>query len=244
MQKRFWELDFLRGVAILMMIVYHTIFDLDFLKIVEMDIHSHPVWVFARSIPVIFITLVGICLTISYLKASKKLDRKQLRMKFIKRGLWIFSWGIAATIVSWVLLGEGFIVFGILHFIGLSIILAYPLLGNKNDLVLFGGIFIAMGIGLLSMSFAFPYLLWLGFVPVGFYTIDYFPLLPWFGFILIGIHLGNEFYSNNKRRFRIKDLSKNGLVKPFCFLGRYSLFIYLTHQLLIISIIYAVLHLL
>ncbi len=236
--QRFWELDFLRGVAILMMIVYHTIFDLSFLKIVEIDIYSPAIWIFARTIPVIFITLVGICLTISYSRASKRLNGKQLRMKYIKRGLWVFFWGIVATIFSWLLLREGFIVFGILHFIGLSIILVYPFLKKKSDFIIIGGIFIVLGVLLLTTTFSFPYLIWLGFVPPWFHTIDFFPILPWFGFILIGLGLGNEFYKDGKRQFRIKDLSDNSLVKPLSFIGRHALFIYLTHQILLLSIIY------
>ncbi|MBN2101919.1 MAG: DUF1624 domain-containing protein [Candidatus Aenigmarchaeota archaeon] len=237
MQKRFWELDFLRGVAIVMMIVYHTIFDLNFLKIVVIDIYSPAIWFFARAIPVLFITLVGVCLTISHSRASEKLDRKRLRMKFIRRGLWIFSWGIAVTFVSWLLVPEGFIVFGILHFIGLSIILAYPLLRRRGDFFVIGAIFVALGIALLNTSFSFPYLLWLGFAPGWFHTLDFFPILPWFGFILIGIGIGNEFYKDGKRRFVIKELSENKIVKPLSLLGRHALFIYLTHQIAILIII-------
>jgi uncharacterized membrane protein len=241
MQKpaRFWEIDCFRGIAIIMMIIYHTVFDLNFLHVFEIDTNFTPVWLFARMIPVIFITLVGISLVISYEKASKRLSEKQLFLKYLRRGLWIFSWGLAVTVASYLLLGEGFIVFGILHFIGLSIILAYPVLrGKSGDLLFFAGICIAMGAALLSTAFSFPYLLWLGFVPAGFHTIDYFPILPWFGFILIGIYLGREFYSGNKRRFEIREMGGNKAIRPLLFLGRHSLAIYLTHQILLLGAIY------
>ena len=111
---RYWEIDFLRGVAIIMMIVFHAIFDFTFFSSYEIDLQSGFWWLFARITASIFIFLVGISLTLSY-------SRKKEFSKYLYRGTKIFSWGLVITLVTWIFLSQGFIAFGILHFIGLSI---------------------------------------------------------------------------------------------------------------------------
>jgi uncharacterized membrane protein len=104
---------------------------------------------------------------------------------------------------------------------------------------LVGLLCISIGVVLrITVMVDFPWLLWFGFVPTQFYTLDYFPLLPWFGVVLIGIFLGNNLYQNNTRSFRLKDHSQLIINRVLCFLGRHSLIIYLLHQLLIVGILY------
>ena len=102
-----------------------------------------------------------------------------------------------------------YIVFGVLHCIGLSIILAYPLIRFRIPALVLGILCIIIGVFLrTTVTVDFPWLLWLGFTPSQFYTLDYFPLLPWFGVVLIGVFLGNSLYQNNKRKFSLKDHSQ------------------------------------
>ncbi len=252
---RFWEIDFLRGLAVVMMIAFHFFFDLNFFGIASLNLNNGLWIIFARLIAIIFIFLVGVSLTISYAKAKIK---KQARFrKYLFRGIKIFGYGLIISIVTFLFLREGFIMFGILHFIGISIILAYPFvkLSQKfsqkkkvlnyfavfNFVVLFFGIaIIIVGLILNSFRFDFFYLMWLGFIPTKLYTFDYFPLLPWFGIILIGIFAGNILYKNGKRSFSIPEIEKlrklkilkqiSLILSYICFLGRHSLIIYLLHQ--------------
>jgi uncharacterized membrane protein len=159
-------------------------------------------------------------------------------MKYILRGFYIFGLGMIITLASWLYLKEGYIIFGVLHCIGISIILAYPFLQFNYQNLIIGIFLIFFGVVLKQFTFNFYWLIWLGFTPATFYTIDYFPLLPWFGVVLIGIFLGNIFYKNYKRKFNLEDLSIYKFIAIFCFLGRHSLIIYLLHQPIIIFIIY------
>ncbi|MBU4124390.1 MAG: DUF1624 domain-containing protein, partial [Nanoarchaeota archaeon] len=95
-----------------------------------------------------------------------------------------------------------------------------------------------IGLILQNFTFDFPWLLWLGFYPTNMVTFDYFPLLPWFGIILIGIYFGKLLYKNNKRTFKISDLSNYLNIKFVSFLGKNSLLIYLMHQPLLILILF------
>jgi len=239
--ERFWEIDVLRGIAILMMITYHVIFDLNYFGFTSTDLNSLPVLLFLYPVGTLFLLLVGISLTLSYSRVKQTLTRNQLWIKYFNRGSSIFGLGLLITLVTWVYPHNGFIVFGVLHCIGLSILLAYPFIRSRLSALLVGVICIGIGVVLrISVTVDFPWLLWLGFVPTQFYTLDYFPLLPWVGVVLVGIFLGNSLYQNNIRSFRLKDYSQFIITRLFCFLGRHSLIIYLLHQLIIVGILYLV----
>lgn len=241
LNKRFWEIDSLRGIAIVMMVIFHLIFDLYFFGIYSFDVHSGFLWWFARLTASIFIFLVGVSLSISYSRTILKTNygtQSGLFFKYLKRGLKIFGYGLIITVVTWIFIGQGFIIFGILHFIGIAIILEYPFLKRKYINLILGILFIAAGIYLMGFNFDFYGLLWLGFTPYNFYTLDYFPLLPWLGIVSLGIFLGNTLYENYTRHFKLPDLSKYSLVKVSGFLGRHSLIIYLIHQPILLLILY------
>ena len=134
-------------------------------------------------------------------------------MKYLMRGLKIFSYGLVITLVTWIFLREGFIIFGILHLIGISIILAYPFLKLRFQNLFLGILLIFFGICLQRFTVDSYWLIWLGFTPSSLYTIDYFPILPWFGVVLIGLFFGNLLYPSYKRRFNLIDLSNFSFIK-------------------------------
>ena len=142
------------------------------------------------------------------------------------------------TLVTYLFIGKGFIVFGVLHLIGLSLLLAYPFLRLKRANVIFGLLFILLGIYLQNISVGFPWLLWLGLAPPDFYSVDYFPVFPWFGVILVGMGLGSQLYPGYRRKMDLPDLSRSPFVRAMAFLGRNSLAIYLVHQPIMIAIMY------
>jgi uncharacterized membrane protein len=238
MNKRFWEIDFFRGIAIIMMIIFHFFYDLKFFGFYKINLDSGFWWIFARLIATIFIFLVGISLTLSYSRAKKNKTNNKLFTKYLIRGLKIFSWGLFISLITWVFLRKGFIIFGILHFIGLSIILAYPFLKFRFLNLLLGIIFILLGFYIQTITFNSYWLVWLGIIPNYLYTVDYFPILPWFGVILFGLFFGNLLYPNGIRRLKIPELSEFSFVRFFCFLGRHSLLLYLIHQPILIILLY------
>jgi len=228
-KKRFWEIDLLRGLAIIKMIIFNYSFALIYLGIYTFKEGL----MFPGLAAAVFIFLVGLSLTISYGRVKHK-KPKEIYKKYFSRGLKIFGYGILITVITFLTFPEAFVIFGILHFIGISIILGQFFLKFKKLNLLLGLLIIFLGFYLLSFRFDFSWLLWLGFVPKNLYTFDYFPILPWFGVTLMGIFFGNILYKNGKRRFKIKDLSNLFIVKFLAFLGRKSLIIYLLHQPLLI----------
>lgn len=239
-KERFWEIDSLRGVAIITMIIYHFLFDINFFGVYQIDVNGGFLWFMARTTAFTFIFLVGVSLTLSSSRAeiTGQYTGGGMFKKFLIRGLKIFSLGLLITLVTWIFIPQEFIMFGVLHFIGISIILAYPFLKRKYLDLILGLFVIGTGIYLANYTFDFNWLLWLGFIPNTLQTVDYFPLFPWFGVILLGLFSGSLLYKNYERRFKLTDLSNTYPVRGFSFLGRNSLVIYLIHQPVLILVLY------
>ena len=238
LKQRFWEVDLFRGIAIVMMVLFHFFFDLNYLGIAHLDMHSGLLLVMGRISAIIFVFLVGVSLTLSYSRTRlSRPGRRSYYFKFFKRGLVIFSWGLVITLVTALLLRRGTVYFGILHLIGLSIMLAYPFLKYRAESLVAGLLVLLLALPASQILIDSPLLLWLGIMPYGFYTLDYFPLIPWFGVVLLGIFTGNSLYTDYRRQFRIPDVSGNPAVKLLGYLGRRSLLIYLVHQPVIVGIL-------
>ena len=236
---RFWEVDFLRGVAIVLMVLYHFIFDLDYFAVYEIDVSSGFWLAVARAAASLFLLLVGLSLTLSHSRARLQGQEDRFRFRLLKRSAWILGLALGITIVTYLFIGEGFIVFGVLHLIGLSLLLAYPFLRLQRLNFIIGLLIILAGLYFQTISLGFPWLLWLGLVPPDFYSVDYFPVFPWFGVILIGMALGSLLYPGYRRRIAVpKDLSVSPFVRGLAFLGRNSLAIYLIHQPVIIALLH------
>ena len=225
--ERFWEIDALRGAAVAMMIIFHTVFSLSFFDIRNVDM-IHGFWrIFALSTATLFILIAGVSLSVSSARARAVLDDWQVAWKNVRRGAGIFLIGMGITLVTWLLLRDEFILFGVLHCIGLSIALS-PLF------LRFGRVNLLIGAGILLLA---PFidripgplsLAWLGVHPAEFASLDYVPLIPWFGVFLVGMSLGTLFYPGGKRRFPAGG-QESPLMRPITFLGRHSLPIYLIH---------------
>jgi len=236
--SRFWEVDMVRGIAILMMILFHTVFDLNFFRIFPVEVYSGFWRYFAFATASLFLLIVGISLTISRARVASTKSGYQLALKFMYRGAGIFLLGLLVTFCTWLFLKEGFIVFGILHLIGISIILS-PLFFRFKKWNIVPG-FLCIVIGFFFTTLSGPmWLLPLGIHPATFWSVDYEPIFPWFGIVLIGMGLGELLYPGGVRRFTLPEIPEM-FVRPLAFMGRHSLIIYLVHQPLIILMIAAV----
>jgi uncharacterized membrane protein len=240
MAGRFWEIDFFRGIAVVLMIIFHAVFDISFFGVYAINLAAGFWWAFPRVTASIFIILAGVSLTISYARGCGRLAENELMLKYLGRGAFIFFLGMLITAFTWLFLNPGTIWFGILHFMGVAIILGYLLLryGNSGLMLVLAAAALLAGAYLSTASFGFPWLLWLGFIPAGIYSLDYFPLFPWFGIFLLGMLIGGRFYPAGNRSFKIIELSQVLPVRVFCLLGSNSLVVYFIHQPLLIAMLY------
>lgn len=221
-KNRIWEIDFVRGFGIIIMIFIHILYDLE-------AFYNLPAG-YGKGI-LAFIADIGAMCFIVVSGISTMISRNSL-----KRGISIFLLGLVITIITYLQNNEFFIVFGILHFMGLCMIL-FSSIKKLKPLYL---IIISIIIG--SSCFLIPHikvshnnLFFLGFINERFSSSDYYPLLPWSGAFVFGMGISKIFYKDKKSIFKF-DL-KDNLVN---FVGRNSLIIYLVHQPIILGILYII----
>jgi len=235
--ERFEEIDFIRGLAVLLMIAYHAIFDLYIFGLLDLRIGALPLEVFADVTAGTFFSVVGISLYISFSRTKVEGHSAKFRLKkYLARGLKLLGWGAIVTAVTYFLFPDMVILFGALHFIGVSVMLGYCVLELTNGWRRFFRLtFLAsmvIAIFLISeqvcrgLQINNPFLLWLGIAPPEFQSLDYFPLFPWFGLVVAGFVMGELFYPGGGRRIEVLNVQNRGLE----FLGRNSLIIYFVHQ--------------
>ncbi len=237
-EHRFPEIDILRGFAIILMVVYHLFFDLDYLGTFDFSLNSGILWIIGRAAAILFIFTAGVSLSLSYSKHIIKTGEKKAFRKFFKRGWRIFNLGILITFATWIIVPEATIVFGILHFLGVAIIIGYFFLNSKKRSVPIALLVIAIGFLFREVNTSTNWFLWLGLHSSNFTTLDYFPIFPWFAVFLIGIIAGNRFYPEHRRSFSIPYKTNELLPKFIGWMGEKSLVIYLVHQPIIISALY------
>ncbi len=234
--KRFWEIDLLRTVAIAMMITFHTLYLLQYFYIHNTGVPGMPYgfwWWFPRVTGGTFIFVAGVSLTISQ-------ARSRTMSSFLLRGLKILAWGMGITLITWLISREGYVRFGILHFFGIAFILAPFFLRFRFINLILGAALMAIGIYLQvqGIYFDFPWLLWLGLMPRGFWTLDYWPLLPWFGLFLVGMFCGKMLYPQGNRRFNIHEFN-DPVTSALTLPGRHPLVIYLAQWPIVIGVLFA-----
>ncbi len=240
--SRFWEVDTLRGVAIVMMVIYHLLWDLWAFGVTPEIVLYAGFWkYFQRTCAGLFLILVGVSLTLSYNRAVEKRGSQGLYKKFLIRGAFVFSLGMILTLVLMAvsaLTGFGLHVeFGILHLIGFSIAAAYPFLRLKWPNLILWAVFFIAGYFVQDMRVDTTWLVWLGLTPAGYDPVDFFPVIPYFGVVLLGVFLGNTLYPGGYRAFVMPDWSSIYPVRILEFLGQHSLLIYMIHQPIMLVIL-------
>jgi len=267
---RFTEIDICRGIAILMMVLFHTLFDISFFGIGQVNVEAGFWRYFAYATATFFLLVVGVSLVVSHARASTRLSGFSLAKKFFLRGAGIFALGLLVTLATWLYLREGFIIFGILHLIGISVILSPLFFRFKKYNIILG--IVCILIGLLVISQMGPiYLQFFGIQAAGSWSVSYTPLISWspVGMIIpllllpLGIHapafwsvdytplfpwfgmvligMGiGEFLYGEGVRHFTAPRLPNFIVAPLSFIGRHSLVIYLVHQPVIILLLAAI----
>ena len=230
-RTRIWEVDFLRGLSIILMVGYHLLYDLGEMVGVKSFLGfstdlSTPAWTIAQYFFAgLFVVLSGI---------SSTLSRGNVR-----RALKLLAVALLVTAATFVFDRSSAILFGILHCLAVSILI-YGLVFEKAGAPACA----AAGAAIVALSAVIPVVLksvpiqsdWL--LPFGIHSpalgsFDYFPLLPWFGIFLIGAAMGKSVYAARRSL-----ISRRLPVTFVNIAGRHSLLIYIVHQPVILAILY------
>jgi len=238
-KKHYALIDYLRGIAIILMFIYHFCFDLNYYNFIETNFYVNPWWINFRIVIVsLFLWLVGISL---FLSAQNGIHFK----RYIKRLALLAVAAALVSISSYVTFPDSYIFFGILHFIIVASLVG--LLFTR-----FHYLNLALGIGLIILGVQYSSeifdqanLQWIGFMTHRPFTEDYAPFAPWFGVVLIGLFSGSLIF---KRRtfpllsnvFTHWTEIKTRQQAIVCGMGRYSLLLYLVHQPVFMGILYVI----
>jgi uncharacterized membrane protein len=236
-RSRWDALDIARGVAILAMIVYHFGWDLSFLKLIQTDLIRDPVWRwFARGIAGSFLALAGLGLVLAHARGFRL-------HSFLTRLLRIAGAAALITVATYFVFPESYIFFGILHCIAVTSVLALPFLRAPLwTIAIAAGLCFAAPVIAREPFWDHAWLDWLGLGAQEPFTNDYVPIFPWFGLVLLGLAVGRllpAFRAAAPSPLPVQAPSPGGpLSRGLAWVGRKSLPIYLTHQVILFGILY------
>ncbi len=240
MNERYPELDLLRTLAIIMMVVYHLAYDLESFYGWNLGIFENAGWIlFRQSTASLFLLLVGCSFAISWNRHREKHGETDFVFryrKYLLRGLGVIACGMLVSAVTYLVDPETYVRFGILHMIGVSILLLPFFVRLREWNLLLGISFIGFQkiiVEILSVTGRRPALLLLGVMPSDFTSVDYFPLIPWFGIVLIGYAVGYAIYVRHPHYRTWEHVHWRWMTWP----GKNALLIYLLHQPLILGLL-------
>jgi len=234
---RIWEIDFIRGIAILLMILFHLIVDLKDFYGYHLEYLSGYWYIEGKCSAILFMLICGVSST--------------LGQRSTRHGFQVFMWALCLTGVTYLYNENFYIRFGILHFLGISLLLSNFIRGLSIEcLLLLSSLTMMVGVFFSESIITSPYLFPLGLRASTFVSMDYYPLFPWFGVFTLGILMGKWFYSKANliglhHRSRIKPQRLNHIrtvpiLNLIVSLGQHSLLVYLIHQPILLALLYLI----
>lgn len=207
-KKRYPLLDHIRGVAIVLMIIFHGAYDLNLYGFVEIDFFKDTLWfVFPRVIVTLFMFAVGCGLTLAH---SSSIKWKPFWIRFSK----LFVCAVGISISTYYMFPKSWVYFGTLHSIALCSLLTLPFLKYPRVSLIIGLILI---IPHLILGKSIPWFL------MSHKSMDYIPPFPWVGVALLGVFATHQGWLKWEPK-------ENILLKGLKFLGIHSLVVYMLHQ--------------
>ena len=240
-KKRYYLIDTLRGLALLLMLLYHTLWDLSAI------FGKAPAW-FTPTVDYVMQRLTAfLFLSISGFSFG-------LGTRHFKSALRTLGGGLIVAVATYIILPRAAAYFGVLVFLSSCMLFMIPLrhLIDKISPYITAPLSVVLFIlcenlrkgyvGFLNFRLKMPTVLYknlftayLGFPPKGFSSLDYFPILPWIFLFIFGYAVYKMISDKN----RLNRLTAPR-IPPLEWLGRHTFFIYLIHQPLILGALYLI----
>jgi uncharacterized membrane protein len=241
-KNRAFELDAMRGLAVVMMMLHHLIFDLRYLMGLDVfawqDSNFFIYWVRAPFV-FLFLFISGICCSFSRNNFKRAAKTAAVAVLF----------SVIFYAVSRIAGSEMYVFFNVLHLLALGTLLYAGLtwLEQKRSFKGVNAVLILVGVLFLWLSYPLSKInetLQPALLPLaetfakGIGMADYMPLVPWMGMFLFGALFGRLFYSNRQSLYPKAPPALKRVVFPFEFTGRHALLFYLLHQPIFIGALY------
>jgi uncharacterized membrane protein len=222
-------LDITRTLAIVLMVIFHFIYDLKFFGYLNYDIPDGSGWQQFRWVIIsLFFLCLGVSLTFAHQKQFK-------RSKYLKRLVQISAAALLISIATYFAIPENWIFFGVLHFLAFASLIVVWFV--KLPWVSFGlaSIFITIG-ALQIISPRWPFSILFEGLPS--YTNDYVAIFPWLGVVFVGVFIAHSKWLNNDPLANVITAKYGALPKILTWPGQHSLSIYLLHQPILMGLLY------
>ena len=235
--KRYEEIDILKGVAVICMIIFHFFYFPNQYGFKEIEYNTLTLKTIAKVAQFIFITCVGVNLVF----AKNKTNDTSYHLKRIGK---IAFYAVLMSLFTYYVFQERYVKFGILHFVAFSSLLLFTFVDNVETMKVITTI-LALLFFLnkikpeLFRIIPSPFAFISGFYNDRYSAIDHFPILPWGFLICIGVFIGHyllkneintpEYLVNNP----VSDILKN--------IGKRSLEIYAVHWA-VLYVIYCIIY--
>jgi len=223
-------LDTLRGIAVVLMIVFHFCYDLTNFGYSNFDMFSNIYWEAFRAVIVgLFTFCVGYSFHLSHKNDSTYINLKKLSTISAR----LFASACLVSIATYFMFADEWIFFGILHFIFVSYVLLALVYWCKS-IYLFAlslVLFLTNAFGLIDGNFIVHFAV--EYLNAPHKTLDMVAFAPWFCVVLVGLICARADLLSKIKTNKLDDIfSKSGVN----FLGRHALFIYLIHQVIMFGL--------
>ncbi len=229
--QRNLTLDITRTTAIVLMVVFHFIYDLKYFGWLQTDIPDGNGWQQFRWLIIsLFFLCLGASLTLAHSThfGPKKFMRRLVQ---ISLGAGIISLG------SYYALPQNWIFFGVLHFLALSSVLVIGLVRYPVFCAILGISILVFG-ALQILPSRWPFHLLFSNLPS--YTNDYVAIQPWLGMVLLGISVAHtRWFKQDPLKpimMKVSAPTRHYMQAP----GNHSLLIYLLHQPILMGVMYII----
>lgn len=228
--------DFLRGLALIAMTVFHFAYDLEFFGLKEPGYSDQFHWWFlAITVAGSFLFLSGVSL---YLAHAHRIRWRP----WARRTAIIACVAIAITVITSFITPVKYVNFGILHMIAAAGIIGLAFLRISWWLTAAAAVAVlaidhTVTIKLLDV----PALSWLGFVSQPPVASDFRPIFPWLAPALLGIASAKMCDRANWLKVLATPRLDHLLGRAVRFMGRHSLIYYLLHQPILFALFWALL---
>ena len=244
MKSRYRFLDMLRGLNLISMILYHALYNLNYLYGHPMKWYrSTPGYIWQQAICWTFIFLSGFCLELG------RTDTKHQ----LKRGALLSACGIIITLVTFIVMPNSLIIMGVLSFFGLAVLFTALLKPVLIKIPASAGLLITALFFILTREIntgwlgfenmkllplpGFLYhgnlMMILGFPYHGFYSTDYFSVFPWIFLFWSGFYTWKLIQKSNLLPVHFLQSCS---CPPLEWIGRHTLPIYMLHQPALIAV--------